>query len=592
MDDKFKIVSKLTSFDVDYIEAGWPGSNPKDAEFFTRAQTELNDVEKSKLVAFGSTCRKNTAPQDDAQVKALLDSLAPTICIVAKSHLWQVTEILKASPEENIRMISDTVKYLVSQGRQVFVDLEHYFDGYRSDRQYALDCCRAATDAGASCLVLCDTNGGTMPWDIATICASTVSNFNPQITIGIHCHNDCGMAVANSLMAVQNGVGLIQGTINGIGERTGNADLCSIIPSLAFHVNQQHQHDNNDSHSENDDVEGSDTVAMGGSDMKCRSRISEITSLSRYVDEILNRTPHSAAPYVGSSAFAHKGGLHVAAMERSSASYQHIEPQLVGNQKRVLVSELSGRQNIIGKMKEQFGITDGALSNEAELSNRAMAILKRVKNLEAAGYTFEGADASVHLMILHSTKGYCPPFQVLDYTANVYDSNIDSASRVLFQDTDGSNNDNQNHQSRTGAQARATVKIRTFNPPDTVDTKAGTAISSTDGLYYRDLLEVSDGNGPVDALAQALMRALVPYHPYLQSIELIDYKVRILDPASATQAATRVMVEFRDNSTEKTWTTVSVDTNVISASLNALIDGFEYALIEHAESCSLCEDFF
>ena len=507
-------------------------------------------MERAKLVAFGSTRRKGVTAASDSQVQALLDSQAPSICIVAKSHAWQVTDILRASLPENLDMISDTVHHLVHVGqRNVMIDLEHFFDGYRHDAAYAMQCCQAAVDAGASCLVLCDTNGGSMPWQVAEIVQAVVERFTPQqVTIGIHCHNDCGMAVANSIVAAKHGVGLIQGTINGIGERTGNADLCSIVPSLALHVQSQ---------------------------MTCRSQLNGLTSLSRYVDEILNRTPQHSAPFVGASAFAHKGGLHVAAMERSPLSYQHIEPDLVGNEKRILISELAGRQNIMGKIEEA-----GVYLGEKAVSERATAILNRVKSLESKGYTFEGAEASVHLMILHSIGGYCPPFRVLDYSANVYDNNMDSASRVLADD-------DMVALPRTGSTARATVNVRTMLPP--VD---GLEANSANQLPYEDRLEVSDGNGPVDALAKALVRALLPSHPSLQSIELIDYKVRILDPESATQASTRVMIEFRDSITDQTWTTVSVDTNVISASVNALIDGFEFALIEHAQSCMLCDDAF
>ena len=380
-------------------------------------------MERSKLVAFGSTRRKQIHCADDPQINALLQSEAETICIVAKAHKWQVTDILRATPEENIDMISDSVSYLTSMGRDVFVDLEHFFDGYKHDPAYALQCCQAAADAGAKCLVLCDTNGGSMPWEINDMTTEIVQHFDGLVTVGIHAHNDCGMAVANSITAAKAGAGLIQGTVNGIGERTGNADLCSIVPSLALHVQ---------------------------SNMTCTSQLTDLTSLSRYVDEVLNRAPHAAAPFVGSSAFAHKGGLHVAAMERDPKSYQHIEPTLVGNEKRVLISELSGRQNIMGKMKDAGVDIDNA-------SDRALAILNRIKRLESRGYTFEGAEASVHLMILHATKGYCPPFQVLDYSAQVYDSNIDSASRVLYKEN--SRNDGR----ALGPTARATIKVRTLN---------------------------------------------------------------------------------------------------------------------------------
>jgi len=541
-DDKLKIAKRLSAFDVDYIEAGWPGSNPKDAEFFRRAQTELPPETKNKLVAFGSSRRKNVAVEKDPQIQALVDSDVPTICMVVKSHPWQVTEILRATREENLQMIHDSVEYLVKLGKTVLVDLEHFFDGYKADKEYAMACCESAVDAGASCLVMCDTNGGTMPWTIEETTRELVKHFEPFCTIGVHCHNDCGMAVANSITACHAGVGLVQGTINGIGERTGNADLCSIIPSLALHVN---------------------------STLSCQDKLHELTQVSRYVDEILNRSPNNAAPFVGQSAFAHKGGLHVAAMERNPLSYQHIEPELVGNEMRVLVSELSGRQNIMGKMREVFGSD----MDESQKSDRSLAILNRVKQLENMGYSFEGAEASLHLMLLHTTKGYCPPFHVLDYSAQVYDYNMDSASRVVSNlNTD---------LKETASTARATIKVRTVTEdPDSFQ------------LAYVDNLQVSDGNGPVDALAKALLRALLPSQPFLESVELIDYKVRILDPNSATEALTRVMIEFRDSKTDKQWTTVSVDSNVVSASLNALVDGFEYALIEHAQLCMLCDDAY
>lgn len=531
-DDKLKIANKLsTTLNADFIEAGWPGSNPKDAEFFSRAKNELDALAKSRLVAFGSTRRKGIKAEDDPQIQALVDSGAPTVCIVAKSHLWQVTDIIRASPEENLDMINDSVSYLTSLGIRTFVDLEHFFDGYKHDAEYALQCCQAAADAGAKCLVLCDTNGGSMPWEIEEMTRVVVEQF-PDVTVGMHAHNDCGMAVANSVTAARAGAGLIQGTINGIGERTGNADLCSIVPSLGLHV---------------------------GSKMTCLDNLPNMTTVSRFVDETLNRQPVSSAPFVGASAFAHKGGLHVAAMERSPLSYQHIDPALVGNEKRILISELSGRQNIMGKIKEV-----GVDVDADDVSARATAILNRVKQLESFGYTFEGAEASVDLMILHGNENYCPPFKVLDYSAMVFDSNLDSASRVLDANSDVTPHDNS--QSTT---ARATIKVRTINMDEASDDP------------FVDRLEVSDGNGPVDALAMALKRALVPNHPHIEDLELVDYKVRILDPQSATSAATRVMIEFKDHSNGEVWTNVSVDRNVISASLNALVDGFEYALVDH-----------
>ena len=538
-EDKIKIATRLAKFDVDYIEAGWPGSNPKDLEFFQRAKVELPQNVRNKLVAFGSSRRKNIAVEEDPQIQALVDSDVPTVCMVVKAHSWQVTEIIRATREENLQMIRDSVSYLTCLGKTVLVDLEHFFDGYKSDPDYAMACCEAAADAGARCLVMCDTNGGSMPWEISDIAKDVVTKFEPFCTVGIHCHNDCGMAVANSITACHAGVGLIQGTINGIGERTGNADLCSIIPSLGLHVKTQ---------------------------MTCSENLDEITKLSRFVDETLNRSPNIAAPFVGKSAFAHKGGLHVAAMERSPLSYQHVEPEAVGNKMRVLISELSGRQNIMGKMQAMFGNDmDGG-----QKSSRSLAVLNRVKELENMGYQFEGAEASVHLLILYSTQGYCPPFQVLDYSAQSYDQNIDKSSRLMRNLADAST-------------SRATVKVRTLIEDS--DPNASE-------LSFMENLEVSDGAGPVDALAKALLKALTPSYPSLNSVELTDYKVRILNPNAATKAVTRVLVDFRDTETDEKWTTVSVDANIVSASLNALVDGFEYALIEHADSCMLCDDFF
>ena len=510
----------------------------KDLEFFKRAQLELPEHARAKLVAFGSSRRKNVAVEDDPQIQALIDSDVPTVCMVVKAHSWQVTEILRATREENLEMIHDSVAYLAGLGKTVLVDLEHFFDGYKADPEYAMKCCETAADAGAKCLVMCDTNGGSMPWEVTDISKSVVKHFDPFCTIGIHCHNDCGMAVANSIASCHAGVGLIQGTINGIGERTGNADLCSIVPSLAIHVETE---------------------------MTCNDKLTELTQLSRFVDEVLNRSPNIASPYVGKSAFAHKGGLHVAAMERNPLSYQHVEPKTIGNEMRVLISELSGRQNILGKMQDIFGNSMDA----GQKSDRSLAVLNRVKELENMGYQFEGADASVHLLILYGSRGYCPPFQVLDYTAQTHDQNIDSASRLVTS-----------RDARTTA--RATIKVRTV---------ANYEEDNSD-LAFAEVLEVSDGVGPVDALTRALKKALTPSHPSLKSVELMDYKVRILNPNAATEAVTRVLIDFQDTITKEKWTTVSVDTNIVSASLNALVDGFEYALIEHAQMCMLCDDDF
>jgi len=522
-EDKIKIAQRLSSFDIDYIEAGWPGSNPKDVDFFKKSETQLDEVVRKKLVAFGSTRRKNMEAHLDPQMIALKESNCETICIVAKASKKQVCDILNTTEDENLKMIEDSIKYLVSLQRKVYVDLEHFFDGYKFDHEYTLKCCEVAVQAGVSGLVLCDTNGGSMPWEIQSLTKIIVDNFD--VTVGIHCHNDCGLAIANSLSAVEAGATLVQGTINGIGERTGNADLCAIIPNLALKM-----------------------------DLKASSKknLKELTKLSRFVDEILNRNPNPAAPFVGQSAFAHKGGLHVAALEKDPLSYQHIDPKQVGNDKRILISELSGRQNILQKMKEtQINFGDS-------LNERALAILNHVKSMENIGYTFEGADASVYLMIMHMSDEYCPPFKVLDYSAQVFDFHLDSASRAVLGGGDEYDDISKD------ASARATVRVNTADHVGTVTER----------------LEVSDGNGPVDALSKALFKALGPSHPILANIELVDYKVRILDPDTATSAATRVMIEFKNIQTEKLWTTVSVDRNIISASLTALLDGYEYALLD------------
>lgn len=493
VNDKLQIARRLSALGMDYIEAGWPGSNPKDCEFFERAQLELEEEVKSKLVAFGSTRRKKIAVEKDAQVQALIDSQTPTICIVAKSHAWHVTEILQTSLQENLNMIKDSVRYLVHEhGKRVMVDLEHYFDG---PEEYALECARAAYEAGATCLVLCDTNGGNLPWQIAER-VTKIRQELPHVTVGIHCHDDCGCAVANSLQAALAGVGLIQGTINGLGERTGNANLCSIIPSLSLKMSSSNEID-----------------------------LVELQKSSRLVDEVLNQTPNSRAPFVGTSAFCHKGGLHVAAMRKSPQSYQHIDPALVGNEARMVVSELSGRQNILQRMSSR--------SDNADVATR---VLDEIKHLESLGFSFEGADASVDLKIWRAMPLYCAPFAMLDYSVQVYQM------------------ENQN------STARATVKVRTEGD---------------------NVLQVADGQGPVDALAHALLRAL----PVPQGVELVDYKVRILDAASATAATTRVLVTFSYQG--ETWTTVSVDRNVITASLGALVEGFEYALVQYGDSCRL-----
>ena len=547
VDDKLKIASKLAAFGVDYLECGWPGSNPKDAEFFSRAKTELSREAKQKLVAFGSTRSKRSATADqDPQLRALVESGAPTACIVCKASSWQTTDILGASREDNLDMISSSVAFLRKEGLNVHVDLEHFYDGFlggraaEGDEEYSLECARVAVAAGAEAVVLCDTNGGHLPWDIEHATRCVVDAVPSEIVVGVHAHDDSGVAVANSLAAVRGGASLVQGTANGVGERTGNANLNAIIGALALKGSQ---------------------IAPEGIDVACSDNLHLLADAARFVDETLNLIPRKSQPYVGASAFAHKGGLHVSALAKNSAAYEHVDPAKVGNEQRVLVSELSGRANIWSTLKKAGLVHEGGEPlGEAKWRERSAAILERVKRLENLGYSFEGAEASVHLMLLHASPGYCSPFTVLDYSVTTSDENLDSASRAVVKGG-----------RHTAQRARATVKVRIADGDD------------------EDRLDVAEGSGPVDALAAALVRSLAPTFPFVDSIRLVDYKVRILDPHSATRAATRVECTFKEKITGKVWTTVSVDRNVISASANALVDGFEFGIVEYADSCMLCE---
>ncbi|KAJ8604686.1 hypothetical protein CTAYLR_006538 [Chrysophaeum taylorii] len=533
-EDKLAYARQASKFGVDYIEAGWPGSNPKDAEFFRRSG-ELDPETRRKLVAFGSTRRKGVAEAgSDPQLAALVRSGCQTVCIVCKSSAWQTEAILGTSLEENLEMISSSVGWLAERGVRVHVDLEHFFDGYKASEAYAVACCRAAVEAGAEALVLCDTNGGALPWEIEAATSATTATF-PSVKVGIHAHNDAGLAVANSLAACRAGAKIVQCTTNGVGERCGNADLCAIVATLQLK-----------------DV-------GGAAPPECELR--DLTRFSRFVDETLNRAHADAAPYVGASAFAHKGGLHVSAVSRDPRAYEHVDPSLVGNAQRVLVSELSGRANIWTAIENAGLVGSSGRNDVRSWRDRSRAILDRVKKLEALGYSFEGAPASVHLMLLHASPGYCLPFAVADYSVTTSDYDLDSSGRALRKSEKLAASENT---------ARATVKVVLAGKDPTLD--------------------VAEGNGPVDALFFALQRALEPTYPTVANVRIADYKVRILDPVSASRAATRVMITFKDLNTAAVWTTVAVDRNVISASANALVDGFEFAVIEHADFCVLCDD--
>jgi 2-isopropylmalate synthase len=500
VDDKLRIVAKLDELGVAYIEGGWPGSNSKDAEFFARAR-QLS-LRHSRIATFSSTRRVGIPVEQDPSIAALLEAGMPVAVIVGKSSPMHVTEVLATTPEENLAMIRDTVAYLVARGIEVLFDAEHYFDGYLLDAEYALSTLRVAQEAGASLLVLCDTNGGTLPSGIDRIVRETLAAL-PGAALGIHAHNDTGVAVANTLAAVEAGCVHVQGTMNGYGERCGNADLCTIVPNLEIKM-------------------GCKALANGD--------LSVLTEASVYVSEIANLRPSNQAPYVGSSAFAHKAGLHASALLRNDTSYQHIDPSMVGNRMRVLVSELAGRGNIVHKLSEMhLGMT---LSPE-----ETRAVAERIKELENRGFQFEGAEGSFELIIRRAQPGYRAPFEVLDFL-------------VLVEKR--SDND---------ILAEATVKAR------------------VDGQIMHT---AADGDGPVNALDKAMRRALLPFYPELSETHLADFKVRIVDPRSATSAVTRVAIDATDGDT--TWTTIGCSANIIEASFQALIDSLELPLLRRASA--------
>jgi 2-isopropylmalate synthase len=500
VDDKLRIVAKLDELGVAYIEGGWPGSNAKDAEFFERVR-DL-PLRYARIATFSSTRRVGVAVAKDASVAALLRAGMPVAVIVGKSSPMHVTDVLGTTPAENLAMIHDTVGYLTARGIEVIFDAEHYFDGYALDADYAVETLRAAHAAGAAALVLCDTNGGTLPSGVQRVVHDTLARL-PGARLGIHAHNDTGVAVANTLAAVEAGCVQVHGTMNGYGERCGNADLCTVIPNLELKM-------------------GCKALANGD--------LSVLTEASLFVSEIANLIPSNQAPYVGTSAFAHKAGLHASALLRNAGSYQHIDPEQVGNRTRVLVSELAGRGNIVHKLGEmQLGIT----LSPAETA----AVAERIKELESRGFQFEGAEGSVELIIRRAQPGYVPPFEVLDFL-------------VLVEKR--SDND---------ILAEATVKARVDG--ETMHTAA-------------------EGDGPVNALDTALRRALLPFFPVLAGTHLTDFKVRIIDPRTATGAVTRVAINASDGDT--TWTTVGCSPNIIEASFQALIDSLELPLLRRASA--------
>ena len=491
--DKLRIAQKLDDIGVDYIECGWPGSNPKDAEFYQRLD-EL-DLKHAKITAFGSTCRVGSKPEEDANIQALLDANTPVCTIVGKTWTLHVTDVLQTTLEENLRIIEESTRFLKSQNKEVIYDAEHFFDGFKADKEYAYKTLQAAVNGGADTVVVCDTNGGALPHQISAIVAQIKKHF-PEIILGVHCHNDGACAVANTMVAVQAGAVHIQGTINGYGERCGNANLCSVVPNLELKLGH--------------------TCLPDG-------KLKDLFDLSHFVAEIANLSSDEHLPYVGSSSFAHKGGIHVAAMRRNIDSYQHIDPELVGNKMRTVVSELSGRGNLLSKADE-YKID---MDDKKHLSE----LLSHIKDLESRGFSFESAEASIAIMMRRQQKDYTPPFELIDYSATV------------------------EHRKGRGIFSEAMVKIKV-----------------NDEVVHT----IAEGNGPVNALDSALRKGLIPIYPEIKHFQLTDYKVRIIDGNNGTAATTRVLIDTQDDHNH--WSTVGASPNIIEASWLALIDSIEYGL--------------
>ncbi len=497
LQDKLLIARRLDECGLDFIEGGYPLSNPKDAEFFQCIVQE--PLKNARVCAFGMTRRRGIQAADDPGMKALVDSQAPVVTIVGKTSDFHVTEVLRVSLEENLAMIRETIAYLRSMGRDVIYDAEHFFDGWKANPDYARKTIQAAAEGGAMIIVMCDTNGGSMPEEVEVL--TKEASAAVDVPLGIHTHNDCELAVANALAAVDAGAIHVQGTINGLGERCGNADLISVMANLA--------------------------LKKRGYEVLKGASAEHLTELSRYVYEIANMHQRINQPFVGSSAFAHKGGMHVHAVNRVASSYEHISPESVGNTRRVLVSELSGRSNIVALTTKANMQQDSALMEK---------VLKQVVELENQGYQFEAAEASFELLVQRAAGTFKPHFELLHYHVDV--------------ETDG------NGETTT----EATVKLRI-------------------GEEIRH--EVAEGDGPVNALDAALRKALNGRFPSLREVQLVDYKVRVINSDAGTAAAVRVVIESQDED-GKTWGTVGVNENVIKASWDALVDSIEYKLCKDA----------
>ena len=497
VDDKLRVAEQLDHLGVQFIEGGWPGANPKDAEFFRRAAEGELQLHHATLVAFGSTRKAGGKAETDPVLADMMAARTPVVCLVAKSAEWHVTETLRTSLTEAVDMVADSVGYLVGQGKRVFLDAEHFFDGYRDNPRFSADVLQAAADAGAEVLVLCDTNGGSLPFDVERVVGEVRDRFNTGIGIGCHFHNDSGCAVANSLVAVRMGATQVQGCINGYGERTGNADLTAAIPDLSLKM-------------------GVRTIE--------RERLTLLTSVAHHIAEVVNIAPDPHQPFVGSSAFAHKAGLHTSAIARSRAAYEHVDPDSVGNGTRFVVSEMAGRSTIALKA-EQLGL---------DIDDRAMAaVVEQLKELEHRGYHFEVADGSLELLMRQAT-GWKQPFFTLESHRVITDLRDDRAFVT-----------------------EATVKVLVGD---------------------KRVIATAEGNGPVNALDAAMRQAIGPVYPGLSRVHLTDYKVRVLDTSRGTGAVTRVLIDSTDG--ERTWTTIGVSENVIEASWAALCDSIVFGLLQ------------
>lgn len=498
-EDKVKIARRLDAFGIDYIEGGWPGSNPKDMEFFDRIRSV--PLRHAKIAAFGSTRRAKNTVENDANIKALLAAQTPVVTIFGKTWLLHVKEALHITEEENLELISDSVAFLKKNGKEVIYDAEHFFDGYKTDRAYALKTLLAAERSGADVIVVCDTNGGTMPWEVSEYCAEIQKHLS--VPIGIHTHNDCEVGVANTLAAVQQGADHVQGTINGYGERCGNANLCSIIPNLQLKM-------------------GFDVVG---------SEIKKLTETSRYISELANLQHKKNLAYVGESAFAHKGGVHVSAVMKTPKTYEHIEPETVGNVRRVLVSDLSGKSNVLYKAGE-LGL------NLDDTSAAAQKVVDEIKEMEHYGYYFEDAEASFELLVKKHTGEITKLFELERFKISIHKDSDEKEAR-----------------------SEALIKVRVGNETE---------------------ITAAEGNGPVNAMDKALRKALERFYPQLKEIQLTDYKVRVLDSQHATAAKVRVLIETKNGTSS--WNTVGVSSDVVEASWKALVDSITYHLLKQNKS--------